>query len=273
MNQEPRIDILAAALADRARCRMVAAAMDGRAYSAKELAFRAEVSPQTASFHLKRLTDSGILDGYRRGRHHYFYIGDSDMAGAVEALMAAAPQTHLRHLPPRAHGRFVLARSCWTHLAGKLAVALAERLSALEAIEFRGGDFVPGPRAGAVFGALGMTGQGMTGPAVTGPALAHPPMRGSGVADGRPCSDPIRLRPGQPWAKPCLDWTERRFHLAGAVGRQLLDHFLAAGWLLRSEEGRALQPSATGEAAFRDRLGIDLDLLRGAVEQERAAAE
>lgn len=250
MNQEPRIDILAAALGDRARSRMVAALMDGCAYSAKELAFRAEVTPQTASFHLNRLTDSGVLQGYRRGRHHYFHIGDPDMAAAVEALMAAAPQGHLRNLPPRAQGAFVLARSCWTHLAGKLAVTLAERLAAQDALAFRGADFVPGPQAGAVFARLGLPG----GLSEIAPAMA-------------------RSRSNQPWAKPCLDWTERRFHLAGTLGRRLLDHFLAQGWLTRSTEGRALLPTATGAAAFRALLDIDLEDLREAVAQERDAAE
>jgi len=250
MNQEPRIDILAAALADQARSRMVAAAMDGRAYSAKELAFRAGISPQTASFHLKRLTGSGLLAGYRRGRHHYFYIGDPDMAAAVEALMAVAPQDHLRRLPPRAQGEFVLARSCWTHLAGKLAVSLAQRLSELDAVAFRNGEFVAGPQAARLFAGLGLPPSGM-----------------------RPDLEKICHRSGQPWARPCLDWTERRFHLAGALGRTLLDHFLAQGWLTRCEDSRTLLASPAGEAAFRDRLGIDLVELRGEVSAERSAAE
>ncbi|MEQ8347402.1 MAG: winged helix-turn-helix domain-containing protein [Sneathiellaceae bacterium] len=249
MNQEPRIDILAAALADRARSRMVAALMDGCAYSAKELAFRAEVTPQTASFHLRRLTESGVLEGYRRGRHHYFHIGDPDIAAAVEALMAAAPQAHLRNLPPRAKGDFVLARSCWTHLAGKLAVALAARLTEMDALAFRGGTFVPGPQAPALLSRLGLP----PGPEAIAPATA-----------------PSRA---QPWTKPCLDWTERRFHLAGTLGRSLLERFLAQGWLTRSGEGRALLPTATGAAAFHGILGIDLEDLRDAVAQEREAAE
>ena len=251
MNQEPRIDIIAAALADRARARIVTALMDGRAYSAKELAFRAEVTPQTASFHLQRLTGTGLLADYRRGRHRYFYIGDADMAGAVEALMAAAPQDHLRALPPRARGAFVLARSCWTHLAGKLAVALAERLAEMEAIAFRGGSFVPGPQAAALFDRLGLAPD----------AVAEP-------AAGR-----VQRPAGPSWAKPCLDWTERRFHLAGRLGRSLLEHFLAQGWLVRLPEGRALAATPSGIAAFRDLLGIDVEALETAVAAERQAAE
>lgn len=251
MNREPRIDILAAALADRARSRMVAAAMDGRAYTAKELAFRAEVSPQTASFHLKRLTDSGVFSDYRRGRHRYFYIGDPDIAAAVEAMMAAAPQAHLRQLPPRARGDFVLARSCWSHLAGKLGVALAERLTELGALEFRGGSFVAGPQAEAVFARLGLPPQPLAPAALT---------RRDRSA-------------GQPWARPCLDWTERRFHLAGILGRDLLAHVLAAGWLQRRPDDRALLPTPAGIAAFRERLAIDLEALREAAVQERLAAE
>lgn len=251
MNQEPRIDIIASALADQGRSRIVAALMDGRAYSAKELAFRAGISPQTASFHLKRLTGSGLLSGYRRGRHHYFHIEDPDMAAAVEALMAVAPQQHLRRLPPRAQGDFVLARSCWTHLAGKLAVALAQHLSEREALVFRGGEFLPGPQMAGTFAALGLATQ-----KAAPPGMPVPGRRG-----------------GQPWAKPCLDWTERRFHLAGTLGRQLLDHFLDQDWLRRCEESRTLLPTAAGAAAFRERLGIDLAILRDAATAERMAAE
>ena len=196
MNQEPRIDILAAALADRARSRMVAALMDGCAYSAKELAFRAEVTPQTASFHLRRLTESGVLEGYRRGRHHYFHIGDPDIAAAVEALMAAAPQAHLRNLPPRAKGDFVLARSCWTHLAGKLAVALAARLTELDALAFRGGTFVPGRRRRHCCPGSACRRAG-------GDRPGHRAVPCPTLGEALPGLDRAPLPPGRPWGGAC----------------------------------------------------------------------
>ena len=128
-NVDPRIDVIGAAIGDRSRCLIVTALMDGRAYTAKELAYRARVSAQTASFHLKHLVDCGLLARHQRGRHRYFFLANEDVASMIEAVMRVAPTEHLRRQPKRTTDEMALARCCYNHLAGLLGVAVANRLT------------------------------------------------------------------------------------------------------------------------------------------------
>ncbi len=156
MNSEPRIDIVAAALADRARSTIVCALMDGRAYTAKELAYRARVSAQTASFHLRRLVDSGLLARHAQGRNRYYYIAGVEVAEAVEALMAIAPSDHLRPHRGSAGEELLLARSCYDHIAGHLGVLIADRLAEAGALLSRGGAFALTPYGIGWLGRIGL---------------------------------------------------------------------------------------------------------------------
>ncbi len=104
MNLEPKIDVVATALADRARAAIVCVLMDGRAKTAKELAYQAWISAQTASFHLQRLVEGGLLDRHKQGRNRYYYVAGADVAEAVESLMAVSPSAHLRRSRTRAGG-------------------------------------------------------------------------------------------------------------------------------------------------------------------------
>lgn len=241
MNPEPRIDLLANALADRARSLIVSALMDGRAYTAKELAYRARVSAQTASFHLKHLVEAGVLARHQSGRNRYYYIAGPEIAAAVESLMTVAPVAHLRRHRSRATQEISLARSCYDHLAGKLGVAVADRLSAEGALLSRGGDFGITPRGLQMLRDLGL--------------------------------DLTALEaPQRPLARQCLDWTERRFHMAGVLGTVLLDHFLDDGWLARLADTRALGITAKGASLFHAKLGIDTATLASGSVMDGAAA-
>ena len=100
-NIDPRIDVIGTAVGDRSRAMIITALMDGRAYTAKELAYRARISAQTASFHLKRLVEWGILERLQQGRHRYYYLANEEIASVIESMMSIAPSEHLRRQPKR----------------------------------------------------------------------------------------------------------------------------------------------------------------------------
>ncbi len=225
MNLEPKIDVVATALADRSRAAIVCALMDGRAKTAKELAYQAGVSAQTASFHLQRLVESRLLDRHKQGRNRYYYLAGAEVAETIEALMVAAPSGHLRRHRTRAGENVMAARSCCDHVAGRLGVALADRFGETGALLSRGGDF-------------SLTPYGMTWLADIG-------------------LDVDQLQAGRrPLVRNCMDWTERRFHLAGALGAALFRHFLSEDWLTRDTGSRALLITPKGGRLLSDKLGI-----------------
>ena len=226
MNLEPRVDILASVLGDRSRYGVISALMDGRAYTAKELAWRIQVSAQTASFHLQRLSDAGLIKCHRRGRNRYYYLAGPEVAETVEAMMLLAPDDHIRRLPAKTTRSMSAARCCYNHLAGKLGVAVAERLFEGDLLIADGEQFDLTEKGYHLFEDLG-----------------------------------VDLSPGSRGRKPlvrtCLDWTERRSHLSGVLGILLLQFFLADGWVIRFPGSRALALSPTGQIQFRKVFGID----------------
>ncbi|AAV97023.1 winged helix-turn-helix domain-containing protein [Ruegeria pomeroyi] len=221
MTLTPRLDILGAALADSSRARMLCELMDGRAYTNKELASAAGVTPQTATAHLRRLEEAGLIRATRSGRCLYHSIAGPDVAEALETLSALAPSDHLYRVQQRKGARLKMleARSCYDHLAGRLGVAIAQALLELGDLARDGAQYrvVPSER----WAKLGVT--------LTGRA---------------------------PLARPCLDWTERLPHVAGPVGREVLSHALSANWLRRVRGERGLEVTPAGAVALRQILGI-----------------
>lgn len=204
---------IAALLGEPARARMVEALMDGRAWTATELALEAGVAPSTASAHLQRLRDGGLVSLLRQGRHRYFAISDPGVARAVEGLMGLSAALR----PARPHGsadpRLRAARVCYDHLAGALGVRVAQQLEA-----------------------LGYVGRDEGAPQLTARGREWLQSGGMQIPNGR-CA-PVR---------DCLDWTERRMHLAGAVATALLAHWTSLGWLAREPAGRALRVDPRAE--------------------------
>jgi DNA-binding transcriptional ArsR family regulator len=209
---------VAALLADPARETILAALADGRALPAGELAAAAGVSPQSASLHLRRLVEGGIVSVWQQGRFRYFRLADEHVVAALEALavVAARPPPSAQRAPEAA------ARSCYNHLAGRLGVALADGLQRRGYLRI-GGDAV----------ALTSAGRGWAEAA-------------GFVAAGQ--------RIGRPELRLCLDWTERRFHLAGSVPNALLGQLLEAGHLARGGK-RALVVTASGKTWLAE-LGV-----------------
>jgi DNA-binding transcriptional ArsR family regulator len=215
---------------------MLTAMLGGRALPASELAQVAEVSPSTASAHLARLTLSGLVAVEVHGRHRYHRLADERVAEVIEGLAALAPARPVRSL--RDANRTTAeraARSCYDHLAGAVAVALADRLcdtGALDRADLGLRDPAPFEALGVDVGAL---------------------------AGGR-----------RPLTRSCLDWSERRPHLAGALGAALLQTLLASSWVVRRPQGRAIAITPRGRAGLREALGLDLAALAPHALDERS---
>lgn len=227
---------VAALAGDPARAVMLHALMDGRALTASELARTAGVTPQTASGHLGRMTAAGLLRIEKQGRHRYHRLASPAVAQMMEGIMLvasgqSASEKRLSVGPRDAAMR--AARTCYDHLAGRLGVALADALVA-------GGFAELDSDAGAV------TADGMALFERLGLDVEALQAR-RGKRSGRvPC-------------RPCLDWSERRHHLAGVLGAALCRHCFDQNWTRRIEGTRAVAVTPKGERMLREQLGVRLD--------------
>jgi DNA-binding transcriptional ArsR family regulator len=217
-----------ALMGDPSRAAMLMALMGGEALPASELAFRAGVALPTASGHLAQLVGGGLLAMERQGRHRYYRLAKSLVAEAIEALAAVTPQIltgKRRAMPEDAPMR--RARTCYDHLAGRLGVAVTDAL--LHRHVLRPGD-------------AGLT--------------LTQPKRSAALLD-RLGIDAQSLKTGhRPIVRTCLDWTERRPHVAGALGAAIAGRFLAEGWVRRQRDSRALSVTALGERRLKEELGV-----------------
>ncbi|HVZ47709.1 MAG TPA: helix-turn-helix transcriptional regulator, partial [Gemmatimonadaceae bacterium] len=215
---------VAALLGDRARAAMLLALMDGRALTATELAAAAHVTKQTASAHLGRLSRARLIVAERQGRHCYVRLAGRDVAQAIERLLALAGTPRVpRVAAGPADAALRRARVCYDHLAGTLGVQVYTAMRARGALR-------------AIDGGVALT--------AAGDAL----VTAFGI-------DLDALRRGRrPLCLRCLDWSERRPHLAGALGAAILERCLALGWARRARTGRAVLFTAAGELALRRRF-------------------
>jgi len=219
-----RLAEIGALLAEPARAGILLALIDGSARPAGELAALAGVAPATASAHLQRLVAGGLLALHAQGRHRYFRLAGEDVAHLVETLALAGAHAPAAAAVSPADTPLRRARTCYRHLAGRLGVALFERLRERDALEL-GSDAIRLSAAGARW----LHDAGLFDDDDEGLALA---------------------------GRSCVDWTERRFHLAGALGNRLAERLFERGWLRPRRDSRALALGARGDAGLRA-LGID----------------
>lgn len=217
---------LAAVLADRSRAAMCLALLDGRAWTAGELAQHAGVTRSTASAHLTVLVTAGLLSELRQGRHRYLRLADDQTAQLVEDLAAVVvvPDQPSSLRAVRASQQLTAARTCYDHLAGALGVALFDALVDRALVGVRDG-LVVTPAGRSWFVDL------------AGPDVLHQTRR--------------------PLLRTCLDWTERRNHLGGALGAALCTQMLQRGWLTRTQQHRAVTITPAGSRALADLLDLD----------------
>jgi DNA-binding transcriptional ArsR family regulator len=220
MKDGPNIAAIAALVGDPARANMLTALMRGQALTATELAQEAGVELSTASGHLGKLRDAGLVDIEKQGRHRYFRLSGADLASVLEGLMGVAARTgHLRLRTGPRDPELRRARVCYDHLAGDAAVRMFDRLRSAGMIAAPGG-------------ALRLTKAGERFFAALGIDL-------DAAASGR-----------RPLCRACLDWSERRHHLAGALGAALLDHVYDRGWAKRAANSRIVTFTKAGAARF-----------------------
>jgi DNA-binding transcriptional ArsR family regulator len=215
-------------LSEPARAAMLLSLMGGRALPAGELARAAHVSPQTASEHLARLTEAGFVTVQRQGRHRYYELSSEEVGYAVESLLvlSSAPRERPREGVGPPFGSLEHARTCYTHLAGWLGVAITDALQ-------RKGYLAPA--TGRAF-------------AVTDSGRAWFEERGITVPSSR-VADP-KL------ARQCPDWTERRPHLAGSLGVNMYKRLSKLGWVAPSRKSRAVRVTLEGREALLKHLGL-----------------
>ncbi|MET8166678.1 helix-turn-helix transcriptional regulator [Streptomyces sp. NPDC005329] len=279
----PGLAALAGLVADETRAVCLLALLDGRAWTAGELARHAGVAPSTLSEHLGKLVGGGLLAEERQGRHRYVRLADTrvaqlveDLAGQVAPRRADRPRT-LR--AASAGSAMARGRTCYDHLAGRLGIAVTDALTAhgllSTANELEGPTGLKGlEEPKGLEGAEGATGGGTGAVAEAGPHASGPTAPASGErATGFLLTDAglrwfedsgiaLDRATRRPLARACLDWTERRPHLAGAAGAALCRHALDAGWCVRIGSERAVKVTVPGERALAELLGIEAGALR-----------
>jgi DNA-binding transcriptional ArsR family regulator len=222
----PSLTHLGSLLADETRASMLEVLMDGRARSVGELARLVGVVPSTASEHLSRLLDAGFVAVEAQGRHRYYRLAGPEKAQLLESLGAMqVPSTPHREFTSSAPRDLLYARSCYDHLAGQLGVRIYDFLLDSGHVESDDDHLALKPSGRAVLADLGV-------------------------------DVDAAVRANRPTARACLDWTERRHHLAGAAGAALFDALLARRWLARGTRPRSVRVTKAGQ------LGLDALLAR-----------
>jgi DNA-binding transcriptional ArsR family regulator len=230
-------------VADRGRCRILLALGDGRALPASRLAGEAGVSPATASSHLRKLTEAGLLAVESHGRHRYYRLAGPDVGRLIEALEQLAPATAVRSLRQDTRARALReARTCYDHIAGRLGVTLMRTM--LDRGYLAGGDGsydherTPGDHRAGYGHEIDYT---LT------PA-------GQEFLDEFGVTIPPRRR----LIRYCVDWSEQHHHLSGALGRGLLDRLTELGWIRRSDGSRAIKVTGPGREGLDQTFGISV---------------
>ncbi len=226
---------IASMVGEPARTAMLIQLMDGRALTANELARAAHISPQTGSRHLAQLVDAGLLDVTKAGRHRYHRLASPEVARMLEDIMQVAAKgidaEHPRVVVGPRDAALRTARTCYDHLAGRLGVAIADRLLDEGSLSFEGEAGYLTDRGVDRLSALGIPAGATT--------------RVQGIASRTHC-------------RPCLDWSERRFHVAGKLGALICAHCLDRRWVVRRKDSRALEITVEGRRALHAWLGAEV---------------
>ena len=231
MGSANELAAIGALIGNPARAAMLSLLFDGQAHAAAELARSAGVTPQTASWHLAGLTAGQLLAAEQRGRRRYYRLASPEVAQMLETVLVVATATPLkRGTPPRADAALRSARTCYDHLAGQLGVALADALVLRHAVTLSDDGGALTARGVELLSDLGVAVEA--------------------VAERR-----------RAFCRPCLDWTERRPHIAGAIGAAIAERCFALGWITRTLSSRAVAITPAGRHGFGETFGIDSAVL------------
>ncbi|MGI8486605.1 MAG: ArsR/SmtB family transcription factor [Thermomicrobiales bacterium] len=232
---ERGIAAIAHAFGDEGRVRILMALQDGRALPATRLAMEAGVGASTASVHLRKLVEAGLLKEVppppHHGRHRFFTLASAEVAELCESFSALVPPAPVRSLQPgRREAAMRAARTCYDHLAGRLSVAMMDALLAQQIVVPHDAGFAIGPKGEVAFERFGV--------------------------------DLHALRAKKrPLIRHCTDWSEQRPHLSGGLGSALLEQFDHRGWILRSATDRVVTVTAAGQSGFRSWIDLDISAI------------
>lgn len=225
---DPNVAEIAALIGDPVRASMLFALLAGGDLPASELAFRAGASPQACSAHLKKLVAAGLLSSRAAGRQRLFRLASPGVAHAMEALAAISPPARVVALAQSTEiARLREARSCYDHLAGRLGVAVTERFMACGALRLAAKEFELTPSGEKLLSSFGVD------------------------VDAARSSR-------RNFARVCIDWTERRPHLSGSLGAQVLECFVGRKWVARNKGDRSLRITPQGRTELEKRFSIRL---------------
>ena len=228
MEGDADLAAVAALIGDRTRACFLVELLGGKPLRASALATSAGVSRATASFHLAKLLAAGIVEVEVHGRHRVYRLTDPQVAAAIEALLRIAPRQAVRSLRSASAGEALsYARFCYDHLAGRLAIEILDAMSSDGLITLREDQFELSERGAAWFGELGVE------------VAAQREKRRS-------------------FARSCLDWSERRPHMAGALGAALAERLLELGWIMRAPTGRAVRLTPEGRTGLGKALAVEI---------------
>ena len=224
---ENQFSQIASLIGDPVRAKILWALLDKRAYTATELAVYADTTAQNISMHLNKLVKADLLTVQSQGRHKYYNYSRPEIAYAIEALASLLPKESVKKPDVASEKPIRFCRSCYDHLAGKVGVTLTKSLIKQAYIIKDGASFAVTGEGETWFDALGIN-----------------------VSELK--------KQKRHFAKPCLDWSERKHHLAGALGAALLGQMIAEGWVRRVTDSRAIAVTRKGEEAFIEHFKTDI---------------
>lgn len=223
---ETQIAYISSLIGDPIRLNILWMLLDGRAYTATELAVVADTSPQNISIHLSKLLQAELLKVEKQGRHRYYRFARPEVAYSIEAMANLIPEKNRRkHTDTSPDSGIKHCRTCYDHLAGKVGVLLTESLLREDIIQEAGSDYVVTMAGMDLFAGMGI------------------------------CVESLKKQK-RTFAKPCLDWTERKHHLAGSLGAALLNRMLELDWIRKIKSSRAVVLTAKGELQMYEQFGM-----------------
>ncbi|QNR67990.1 winged helix-turn-helix transcriptional regulator [Paenibacillus peoriae] len=229
MSTKSNIAMIASLVSERSRAAILTALLDGRFHTASELAHMAGIKPQTASFHLAKMTEAQVVTVEKQGRHRYFGIQDPEVAQVMESLLSIAPPVPIKSFKHASENEALrLARTCYDHVAGQLGVQLM-----------------------SFFIQKGILSEDQDGLYITEPGETF-------FTDFQIDLTQTRQK-RRSFSHKCLDWSERRHHLAGALGNALLDRLFELNWIERLPTTRAIRITADGKRGIKEIFSIEVD--------------
>ncbi|MBM7583669.1 DNA-binding transcriptional ArsR family regulator [Bacillus pakistanensis] len=228
MNANPNVAKVASLVSETSRATILTVLLDGRFHTASELSYMAGIKPQTASFHLAKMVEAKVVSVQKQGRHRYYGIQDHEVAHVMESFLSLAPPVEIKSLKQSSEDKAIrYARTCYDHIAGNLGVQLTDYFINNRYILEESNGFSVTEKGEEFFKTFQIDLN-------------------------------IVKKKKRSFSHKCLDWSERRFHLAGALGNALLERLLELNWIQRIPKTRAIKVTPAGKKGFKDRFSIDV---------------